>query len=82
MSAKVFWETYEGCLRAAIETNPADYGRAAIADPAGYAKEFTDKISKADWSEVDHQGRGFYMTCKKLGIKHARKAIKAYLEAK
>ncbi len=80
MSAKVFWETYESCLLAAVKTNPADFSRAAGVDPVAYAKGYTEVLKATPIAELDIQCRGFYMTCKKLGINHGRKAIKAYLE--
>lgn len=80
MTAKVFWETFESSLLAAIKTTPADFGRAASENPEGYAKARTEELKATPINELDIQCRGFYMTCKKLGITHGRKAIKAYLE--
>lgn len=77
-NAETFWNTYQKKLEDAVRNFPNDYPRGA--EPVSFAKMVADRFRAADFSDINHDGRGFLLTCKELGIKHTRKAVKAYLE--
>lgn len=78
-NAEKFWNTYEKNLAQAVRTSPQDYPPGS--DPAAYAKKVADKFRAAPFSEIDHEGRGFRLTCKELGIKQTRRGIQEFLKS-
>lgn len=79
MTFNLFWATFEAVLRGAVKDNPNDFGRKAVEDTDAYVSETIAKLKATPINELDVHQRGFYLTCKKLGVAQTRKSIAKYL---
>lgn len=73
-----FEEAYLLGLEEATRKYPSDYDFG----PGGHAavvKIMMGHIRKGGFSTVNHGGHGIRLTCRRLGIKHTRKAIESFL---
>lgn len=79
----LFAEAYRVGLQAAVEEKPEEYFMQG-STPEEYAKvvsaRMMNKIGSGKHYGVSYDGGGFRRACKKIGIKHTRKAILEYLE--
>lgn len=70
-----FMETYERELATAVEDHPDEYAY-PVSDVPEVARRMRAAIER---DTFNHDGRGFRMTCRALGIKHTRRAIVSFL---
>jgi len=71
-----FMAVYAEELPRVIKENPDEY-----AYPVSLAPTVVERMRKAiEERTYNHGGLAFKATCKRLGIKHTRKAIKMFLE--
>lgn len=82
---KEFSEAYREGLEKAVLSHPEDYFTQG-ATPAQYAdivsKRMMGNIAAGKHYSNNYDSPGFRNACKKVGIKHTRKAIFEYLEIK
>lgn len=71
-----FMAIYTPCLAETLEKYPNEYAWPK-ADVPVVAARVREAIRNGTYN---HDGRAIKATCKKLGIKHTRKAIQAFLE--
>ena len=80
---QAFSKAYREGLQEAVEAKPEEYYTRG-ATPAEYAevvsKRMMDNIVNGKHLSNSYDGGGFRRACKKVGIKHTRKAIFEYLE--
>jgi hypothetical protein len=74
---KEFEVNYVSGLRDAVIAHPDDYAYTAPEVPVVVARMM--KAIRENVHNVYYGGHGFRLTCKRLGIKHTKKAIIAYL---
>jgi len=74
---KEFEVNYVSGLRDAVIAHPDDYDYTAPEVPVVVAKMM--KAIRENANNVNYSSHGFRLTCKRLGIKHTKKAIIAYL---
>lgn len=75
---EVFWGTFYDTLLPTVKERGTEFGKAAVDNPEAYLKKLIEEL--AQQPELDVNQRGFYLTCKRLGIKQTRKAVAAYME--
>ena len=79
----LFEAAYREGLEEAVTKNPEDYYMQG-ATPTQYAdvvsKRMMGNIAAGKHMSNNYDSAGFRRACKKVGIKHTRKAILAYLE--
>lgn len=80
---ETFSKAYREGLEGAVTANPQDYFMQG-STPTEYAevvsKRMMANISSGKHLMNNYDSPGFRLACKKVGIKHTRKAILAYLE--
>ena len=74
---KEFEVNYVSGLRDAVIAHPNDYLYPVQQVPVVVAKMM--KAIRENANNVNYGSHGFRLTCKRLGIKHTKKAIIAYL---
>lgn len=74
---KEFEVNYLSGLRDAVIAHPDDYAYTAPEVPIVVTRMM--KAIRENVNDVNYGGHGFRLTCKRLGIKHTKKAIIAYL---
>lgn len=80
---KVFSEAYRAGLEDAVSANPQDYfmqGATAAQFAEVVSKRMMDNIAAGKHLSNNYDSPGFRRACKKVGIKHTRKAILGYLK--
>ena len=72
---QAFCDVYEPALRDAVQQFPEEYAF-PLADVALVVNRMRAAFERGSYN---HRGRAIKATCKKLGIKHTRTAIKAFI---
>jgi len=79
---KVFSKAYRAGLEEAVTASPSDYFSQG-ATPSQYAevvsKKMMGNIAAGRPFSNNYEGQGFKRACKKVGIKHTRKAILEFM---
>ena len=71
-----FFALYTQMLDNATRSHPEEYALVVRTGVEEVSRRMRIAVERGSWN---HDGRAFKATCKALGIKHTRKAIKAFL---